>query len=137
MSSSAAPAVIAQPDAGLRAHPVIDEMARDLLNATPATLATLVSNAGAPTALFMKLAIDRFRERTGWNGLVLGSVARAVLARLAELRAAQEREREVLAAELEARQAIRDMWRHGYPRSPLTKYADTSGALADWLAVNS
>ncbi|MFJ8676832.1 hypothetical protein [Streptomyces sp. NPDC093589] len=38
------------------------------------------------------------------------------------------------AAELEARQAIRDMWRHGSPRCPLTRYAEASGRLADRLA---
>lgn len=37
------------------------------------------------------------------------------------------------AAELEARQALRDMWAHGSPRCPLTRYAETAGTLADAL----
>ncbi|MFD4933485.1 hypothetical protein [Streptomyces virginiae] len=41
---------------------------------------------------------------------------------------------ETRAADLEARQAIRDFWRHGFPRCLLTRYADVAGNLADRLA---
>jgi hypothetical protein len=42
---------------------------------------------------------------------------------------------EAHAAELEARQAIRDMWNYGFPRCPLTQYAEAAGRAAD--AFNS
>ncbi|MFC4512155.1 hypothetical protein [Streptomyces ehimensis] len=41
---------------------------------------------------------------------------------------------EAVAAELEARAAIRDMWMHGFPRCALTRYAEAAGRLADDLA---
>ncbi|MEV0487297.1 hypothetical protein AB0I69_42695 [Streptomyces sp. NPDC050508] len=69
-------------------HPVITEMATDLLGATPGQLSTLVSANGDPNNRFMALANDRFTERTGDHAPFLGTVARAVVARLAELRAA-------------------------------------------------
>ncbi|MGW3232502.1 hypothetical protein [Kitasatospora sp. NPDC001095] len=41
---------------------------------------------------------------------------------------------EAFAAEHEARQAIRDMWKYGFPRCPLTRYAESVGKLADEMA---
>jgi hypothetical protein len=128
----------------LSGHPAVNEMAADLLKATPQMLATLTDDDGGPTSAFMIVARDRFAERAGGEcGPYLGTVARAVLARLAELRAAELSGQlaampgevsEAYAAELEARQAIRDMWNHGFPRCPLTRYADAAGRLADRLA---
>ncbi|AWI32638.1 hypothetical protein [Streptomyces tirandamycinicus] len=124
-------------------HPVIEEMARDLLRATPDMLAVLTTDGHSPTTQLMALANDRYAERTGGHGRHLGSVARAVLARLGTLRAEVLSDQlaalpdtvtEARAAELEARQAIRDMWAYGFPRCPLTKYAEVSGELADRLA---
>jgi hypothetical protein len=137
VSSTTAPAVIELTDTDLHKHPVIKEMARDLFAATPQMLAVLIRPDGSPTARFMGLANDRFHERTGESGRFLGSVARAVAARLEEMRAVWARDSvtEAEAADLEARQAIRDMWRHGSPRCPLTKYADKAGNLADRLAA--
>ncbi|MGC0418372.1 hypothetical protein [Embleya sp. AB8] len=43
---------------------------------------------------------------------------------------------EAVAAEYEARQAIRDMWEFGFPRCPLTRYAESAGRLADRLAAD-
>ncbi|MGC4950978.1 hypothetical protein ACLQ2N_32905 [Streptomyces sp. DT224] len=117
----------------LTAHPAVTEMAQDLLTAPPVMLGLLLTDSGTPTTRFMALANERFTERTGETAPFLGSVARAVQARLTELRAEQERRQEAEAAELEARQALRDMWRHGSPRCPLTRYATASGALADRL----
>ncbi|MFB6505553.1 hypothetical protein ACFC07_22320 [Streptomyces sp. NPDC056099] len=71
-------------------HPVITEMATDLLAATPDQLATLMSATGDPNTRFIALANDRFAERTGDHAPFLGTVARAVAARLAELRAAED-----------------------------------------------
>jgi hypothetical protein len=72
----------------LTTHPVVVEMAIDLHRATPAMLATLTTDEGAPTTQFMTLAADRFAERTdGQRGQFLGTVSRAVLAALAVLRA--------------------------------------------------
>ncbi|WP_433860225.1 hypothetical protein [Streptomyces kronopolitis] len=68
-------------------HPVITEMATDLLGATPEQLSTLLSASGAPNNRFMALANERFAERTGSHAQYLGTVARAVAARLAESRA--------------------------------------------------
>lgn len=70
----------------LTGHSVVDEMARDLLRATPDMLATVMHDDGTPTAWFMCAARDRFAERTGGDaGQFLGDIARAVLARLHEL----------------------------------------------------
>ncbi|MFC8538058.1 hypothetical protein ACFUJY_29660 [Streptomyces sp. NPDC057249] len=93
----------------LTAHPVITEMAQDLLTAPPAMLTMLLTDNGTPTNRFMALANEQFTERTGETPPFLGAVARAVTARLTELRAEQERRQEAEAAELEARQALRDM----------------------------
>ncbi|MFD9248316.1 hypothetical protein [Streptomyces bottropensis] len=138
MSSTTAPAVIELTDTGLNTHPAVREMTRDLFAATPEMLATLTHPDGSPTSRFMSLANLRFWVLTGESaGPFLGSVARAVLARLEEMRAvwAQDAVTEAEAADLEARQAIRDMWRHGSPRCLLTKYADKAGNLADRLAA--
>ncbi|MDH6705435.1 hypothetical protein P3T27_002145 [Kitasatospora sp. MAA19] len=43
---------------------------------------------------------------------------------------------EAFAAEHEARQAIRDMWHHGFPRCPITRYAEAAGRLADEMAAS-
>ncbi|MGW0757103.1 hypothetical protein ACWD1Y_11545 [Streptomyces sp. NPDC002814] len=136
--SSTAPAVIELADTDLHKHPAVKEMARDLFAAPPAMVATLMHPDGSPTNRFMGLANDRFHERTGESGPFLGSVARAVAARLEEMRAvfARNAVTEEEAADLEARQAIRDMWRHGFPRCPLTKYAEKAGSLADRLAAH-
>lgn len=141
MSSTAtAPAVIELTDVtDLHKHPAVKEMASDLFRASPPMLATLTSADGTPTTQFMHLANDRFREITGESGPFLGSVARAVLARLDEMRAvfAQTEVTEAEAADLEARQAIRDMWAYGSPRCPLTKYAEKAGDHADRLAAGA
>ncbi|MFF4408551.1 hypothetical protein ACFY1P_21695 [Streptomyces sp. NPDC001407] len=42
---------------------------------------------------------------------------------------------EAVAAELEARAALRDMWQYGFPRCALTRYAEAAGRLADSLAA--
>ncbi|MFK0154176.1 hypothetical protein ACIQVK_19145 [Streptomyces sp. NPDC090493] len=82
---SSTPAVI-----DLHTHPAVDEMARDLLKATPAMLTTLIRPDGSPSGRFMGLANERFRERAGTSGgPLLGCVGRAVITRLAELRAEQ------------------------------------------------
>lgn len=131
------PAVIELADVSdLHKHPAVKEMARDLFPAPPHMLALLIGPDGAPTPRFMTVANDRFREMTGESGPLLGSVARAVTARLCQMRAAFARTEatEAEAAELEARQALREMWRHGFPRCPLTKYAEKAGNLADRLA---
>ncbi|MEU0857476.1 hypothetical protein ABZ352_18835 [Streptomyces griseofuscus] len=122
-------------------HPVIEEMARDLLGAAPEVMTTLTHEDGTPTFRLMSLANDRFADNTGGDhGRQLGTVAHAVLARLAELRAEAHARllaalpnavTEARAAELEARQAIRDMWAYGFPRCPLTRYADAAGRAAD------
>lgn len=141
MSSTAtpAPAVIELTDTShLREHPAVKEMARDLFRASPHMLATLIGSDGSPTTRFMHLANDRFRESGSASGPLLGSVARAVTARLHEMRAVVVRPEatEAEAADLEARQAIREMGSYGhYGPCALTKYANTSGALADGLAV--
>lgn len=129
----------------LHGHPVIEEMARDLLGATPDMMATLVHETGEPTFRLICLANDRFAERTdGKHGRKLGTVAHAVLARIAELRveahtrllaALPDTVTETYAAELEARQAVREMWRHGFPRCPLTRYAEAAGRAADAIAL--
>ncbi|MER7952029.1 hypothetical protein ABTY59_32025 [Streptomyces sp. NPDC096079] len=83
MTTIAAPAPAA---VDLTGHPAVEEMARDLLVATPNTLVALEREDGGPTALFMAAARDRFAERTGEHGQRMGDVAHAVLARLRELR---------------------------------------------------
>lgn len=128
----------------LSGYPVIEEMARDLLGATPDMLATLTTEDGRPTFRLTSLTNDRFAQRTdGGHGPFIDTVAHAVLARLAELRAdAMSRllaalpttVTEALAAELEARQALRDIWHHGFPGCPLTRYAEAAGRLADRLS---
>lgn len=71
----------------LTSHPVIVEMAEDLNRASPDMLSVLITNGTDPTTRFMALANDRFAERTGGErGLYLGTVARAVIAAMAELR---------------------------------------------------
>jgi hypothetical protein len=71
----------------MSAHPVIVEMAEDLNGATPDMLSVLITNGTEPTTRFMTLANDRFAERTGGeHGRYLGSVARAVIAAMDELR---------------------------------------------------
>ncbi|MGA5411502.1 hypothetical protein ACPCSC_30145 [Streptomyces lavendulocolor] len=143
MSSTAtatAPAVIELTDVSdLHKHPAVKEMARDLFRATPPMLATLIGADGSPTTQFRHLANDRFREVTGESGPFLGSVAYAVIARLDEMRAvfARTEVTEAEAADLEARQAIRDMWVYGSPRCPLTKYAEKAGDHADRLAAGA
>ncbi|MER7761545.1 hypothetical protein [Streptomyces sp. NPDC097619] len=128
----------------LTGHPVIEEIARDLMGANPDMMATLTNSAGYPSYRLMSLAYDRFTERTGsGHGQLDTRVAQAVLDRLAELRAAAMRSlldalpsavTEARAAELEARQALRDMWRHGSRACPLTRYARTAGRLSDRLS---
>ncbi|MCT9105320.1 hypothetical protein [Streptomyces mirabilis] len=89
---SSTPAVIEMTATDLHTHPAVDEMARDLLKATPAMLATLIRPDDSPSVWFMGQANERFRERAGTSGgPFLGSVARAVITRLAELRAEQGR----------------------------------------------
>ncbi|WP_405776115.1 hypothetical protein [Streptomyces sp. NBC_01538] len=89
---SSTPAVIEMTATDLHTHPAVDEMARDLLKATPAMLATLIRPDDSPSVWFMGLANERFRERAGTSGGPFpGSVARAVITRLAELRAEQGR----------------------------------------------
>ncbi|MFJ5142975.1 hypothetical protein [Streptomyces sp. NPDC088707] len=136
--TAAAPAVIELADTtDLLSHPVVSEMALDLLAVRPHALAQLTYPDGSPTSQFMALTNSRFRERTGQSGPFLGSIARAVHARLTEMQPvfARTAVTEAEAAELEAKQAIRDMWNHGYPRCPLTRYADVSGGLADDLTA--
>ncbi|MEU9925075.1 hypothetical protein AB0H51_27970 [Streptomyces griseoluteus] len=71
----------------LTSHPVIVEMAEDLNGASPDALSVLITGGTEPTTRFMALANDRFAERTGGErGLFLGTVARAVVAAMAELR---------------------------------------------------
>ncbi|MGW0562864.1 hypothetical protein ACWDZ4_20150 [Streptomyces sp. NPDC003016] len=144
MSSTAtvaAPAVIELTDTSdLHKHPAVKEMARDLFRASPQMLVTLTALDGSPTARFMHLANDRFREISGESsGPFLGSVARAVTTRLDEMRAvfARTEVTEAEAADLEARQAIRDMWTYGSPRCTLTKYAEKAGDHADRLAAGA
>ncbi|NML55102.1 hypothetical protein HHL19_35765 [Streptomyces sp. R302] len=68
-------------------HPAIEEMARDLLDATPQQLACLAHPDGSPTTFLMLTARDRFAERTtNEHGQHMGTIARAVLARLDALR---------------------------------------------------
>lgn len=68
-------------------HPVIVEMAEDLNGATPDMLSVLITNGTDPTTRLMTLANDRFAERTqGERGRYLGSVARAVIVAMNELR---------------------------------------------------
>ncbi|MEU1221312.1 hypothetical protein [Streptomyces microflavus] len=121
-------------------HPVIHEMAIELLAAPAPMLRLLIRDNGIPTARFMELASDRFFEQTGERGRHLGTVARAVAVRfralLGELTTAlraslPDEVSEARAADLEAEQAIRDMWEHGSPRCPLTKYAEAAGRAAD------
>ncbi|MFC8640099.1 hypothetical protein ACFUC2_04985 [[Kitasatospora] papulosa] len=140
MPSATAPAVFELTDVSdLHTHPTVHEMARDLFPAPPHMLAKLFGPDGSPTPRFMHLANDRFREINGESGPLLGSVARAVTARLNEMRAtfAQTEVTEAEAAELEAGQALRDMFRHGFPRCPLTRYAETAGDHADRLAAGA
>jgi hypothetical protein len=71
----------------LTAHPVVREMAADLNGATPDALSVLITGGTEPTNVLMALANDRFAERTGGeHGPFLGSVSRAVIAAMAELR---------------------------------------------------
>ncbi|MFB6629952.1 hypothetical protein ACFCWY_08660 [Streptomyces sp. NPDC056362] len=66
---------------------VVDEMAHDLLRATPAMLASLLHADGTPNGLFMSAARGRYADRTGGDaGQFLGDIAWAVLARVNELR---------------------------------------------------
>jgi predicted ester cyclase len=120
-------------------HPAIEEMARDLLTAPPEMLAVLIVD-GHPTSRFMGMANDRFTERTGEHGRFLGSVSRAVVDRMEKLRAAAlpaqlaalpSAVTEARAAELEARQAIRDMFAYGFSHCPITRYAEAAGRVAD------
>jgi hypothetical protein len=68
-------------------HPVIVEMAEDLNGASPDALSVLIRGGTEPTTRFIELANDRFAERTGGErGRYLGTVARAVIAAMAELR---------------------------------------------------
>ncbi|MEU6632899.1 hypothetical protein ABZ905_32135 [Streptomyces parvus] len=125
-------------------HPVINEMATELLAAPAHMLRLLIRDNGTPTARFMELASNRFFELTGEHGRHLGTVAHAVATRLrallaeltTTLRASLPDEvSEARAADLEAEQAIRDMWAHGYPRCPLTKYAEAAGRAADRFRI--
>jgi hypothetical protein len=62
-------------------------MAADLNGATPDALSVLITGGTEPTNVLMALANDRFAERTGGeHGPFLGSVSRAVIAAMAELR---------------------------------------------------
>ncbi|MBG7704862.1 hypothetical protein HCJ76_44075 [Streptomyces sp. MC1] len=71
----------------LTSHPVIVEMAEDLNGASPDMLSVLITNGTDPTTRFITLANDRFAERTGGErGLFIGTVARAVITAMAELR---------------------------------------------------
>ncbi|MEU5181208.1 hypothetical protein AB0G49_14260 [Streptomyces longwoodensis] len=71
----------------LTSHPVIREMAADLNGASPDALSVLITDRTEPTSRFMALANDRFAERTGGeHGPYIGSVARAVIAAMTELR---------------------------------------------------
>ncbi|MER5482582.1 hypothetical protein ABT024_05110 [Streptomyces sp. NPDC002812] len=124
-------------------HPVVNDMAAELLTAPADSVAELLNADGLPNVVFIDLANAEFdRQTTGRSGGYLGSVAHAVLRRrttlLAEMTAAllapsPHEVSEAHAADLEARQAIRDFWNHGFPRCPLTRYADVAGDLADRL----
>lgn len=71
----------------LTEHPVIVEMAADLNAASPDMLSVLITNGDQPTTRFMPLANERFAERTGGErGRYLGTVSRAVIAAMAQLR---------------------------------------------------
>ncbi|MFD0352954.1 hypothetical protein ACFVHW_04280 [Streptomyces sp. NPDC127110] len=131
----------------LTGHPVVAAMAAELLAAPADTGADFTNAQGGPTSAFAVAANAEFAKRSGTGGRFHGAVAHAVLARRAVLLdKAQAEERMLLAgalpeevseeraAHLEARMAIKDMWVHGFPRCPLTKYADTAGRLADRLA---
>ncbi|MFB8025936.1 MULTISPECIES: hypothetical protein [unclassified Streptomyces] len=130
--------------ADLADHPVINEMATELLAAPEHMIRLLIRGNGTPTGRFMELASDRFYERTGERGRFIGTVANAVTARfrtlLDELTAAllaglPNEVSEARAAELEARQAFRDVWAYGFPHCPLTKYYDAAGRAADELSA--
>ncbi|RSS87003.1 hypothetical protein EF903_17990 [Streptomyces sp. WAC05292] len=128
-------------------HPVINTLAAELLAAPPEVIGDITTADGRPTYDFISAANAEFNQRTGEHGRFIGTVANAILARrTALLDQAQAEERALLAAalpdevsearaaDLEARMAIKDMWAHGFPRCPLTKYATSAGNLADRLA---
>ncbi|MFD7764132.1 hypothetical protein [Streptomyces microflavus] len=127
-------------------HPVINDMATELLAAPDHMRRLLIRDNGIPTSRFMELADDRFFEQTGEHGRALGTVAEAVILRfralLEELTTAlraslPDTVSEARAADLEAEQAIRDMWVYGSSRCPLTKYAEAAGRTADRLAAGA
>ncbi|MCX4685503.1 hypothetical protein OG401_14465 [Kitasatospora purpeofusca] len=45
-----------------------------------------------------------------------------------------EKSIEAVAAHYEAMQAFIEMWQHGFPRCPLTRYVDAAFRVADSLA---
>ncbi|KIF05166.1 hypothetical protein PL81_14645 [Streptomyces sp. RSD-27] len=124
-------------------HPVINAMAAELLGAPADVFAALVNSEGGPNHAFTLSANAEFTQRTGEHGRFLGTVPHAVLNRRAALRAEEnallaaalpDEVSEARAADLEARQAIKDFWKYGFPRCPLTRYAESAGNLADRLA---
>ncbi|WP_330335652.1 hypothetical protein OHS33_39125 (plasmid) [Streptomyces sp. NBC_00536] len=126
-------------------HPVINTMAAELLAAPSDVLADLTNADGGPTSVFSEAASAEFFRQTGQHGRFLGTVAHAVLRRLntllAEINAIliaalPDEASEAWAAELEARQAVKDFWKYGSPRCALTRYAESAGKLADRLAAD-
>lgn len=141
MPSTVSAPPTAPPGRDLSGHPAVEEMARELLGAAPNVMAALTHEDGTPTSRLMYLVDGRFADGTGGtHRQQFLTVAHAVLARLDELRAdvhirllaaLPDAVTESRAAELEARQAIREMWAYGFSRCPLTRYAEAAGRAAD------
>ncbi|MFD4933484.1 hypothetical protein [Streptomyces virginiae] len=71
-------------------HPVINDMAAELLTAPADVFADLVNVIGGPNSALIDSANAEFTQRTGEHGRFLGSVANAVLNRRAALLAGRQ-----------------------------------------------